>query len=35
MPSPLPEVDPLRWRMVDDSAVTLIDVHEDDQYVVG
>ena len=35
MPSPLPEVGPpRRWRTVDDSAVTLIDVHEDD-HVVG
>jgi len=36
MPSPLPEVDPpRRSRTVDDSAVTLIDVNEDDQHVVG
>jgi hypothetical protein len=36
MPSPLPEVDPpQRWRTVDDSAATLIDVDEDDQHVVG
>jgi hypothetical protein len=36
MPSPLPEVDPpQRCCTVDDAAVTLTDVHEDDQHVVG